>query len=96
VQSVPLAAVCLFGVGLGWSFSYVAATTELAEHSAATERGKVLGFADLVSGLAGAGLTVLGGVALVDFGIGAVAVGAASVALLAGLSMLALRVPRSA
>ncbi len=74
----------------------MAATTELAEHSAPAERGKVLGFADLVSGLAGAGLTVLGGVALVDIGVGAVAVGAASVALLAGLWMLALRIPRPA
>jgi predicted MFS family arabinose efflux permease len=96
VRSVPLAAVSLFGIGLGWSFSYVAATTALAEHSAPAERGKVLGFADLVSGLAGAGLTVLGGVALVDIGVGAVAVGAASVALLAGLWMLALRIPRPA
>lgn len=96
VRSVPLAAVCLFGIGLGWSFSYVAATTQLAEHSAPAERGKVLGFADLVSGLAGAALTVLGGIALADLGVGAVGVGAASVALLAGLSMLALRMLRPA
>lgn len=96
VQSVPLAAVCLFGIGLGWSLTYVAATTELAEHSAPAERGKVLGFADLVSGVAGAGLTLVGGIALVHLGIGALGVGAASVALLAGLSLLVLQMPRPA
>ncbi|MDQ3356248.1 MAG: hypothetical protein M3502_05945 [Actinomycetota bacterium] len=74
----------------------MAATTELAEHSAPAERGKVLGFADRVSGVAGAGLTVVGGIALVHLGIGALGVGAASVALLAGLSLLVLQMPRPA
>lgn len=77
LESVALSALALFGIGLGWSFAYVAATTELAEGATVSERGKLLGFADLLSGLTGAALTVAAGIALATVGLAAVGVGAA-------------------
>ena len=37
----------LFGLGLGWNFAYVAATTELVSRAAPSERGRLVGFSDL-------------------------------------------------
>jgi MFS family permease len=76
IHSVPLSAMALFGVGLGWSLSYVAATSELAERSAPAERGMLLGFSDLVSGSTGAGMAIAGGAGLSTAGLTAVALGA--------------------
>ena len=76
VESVVLTAVALFGLGLGWNFSFVAATAELADSTAAGERGKLLGFNDLLSGLTGAALALIGGVALEVLGVAALAIGA--------------------
>ena len=50
-------------------FSFVAATAELVDLSSPVERGKILGFNDLLSGLLGAALALLGGVALAVFGL---------------------------
>jgi MFS family permease len=69
VESVAATSVALFGIGLGWNFSYVAATAELAERTKPAERGRVLGFAELLSGLLGAALASLGGLALVTVGL---------------------------
>jgi len=88
LASIALTSLALLGVGLGWSFSYVAATTELLESAAAAERGRLLGVSDLLAGLTGAGLTVLAGYVLTTQGIVAVAVGAAVVALAAALVIL--------
>lgn len=82
VESVALTSLALFGVGLGWSSAYVAATSELAERASPAERGKLLGTSDLLSGLAGAGLTVLAGFVLEREGVAVIAIGAALVALL--------------
>lgn len=79
--SVPLTAVALFGVGLGWSFAYVAATAELSEHARPAERGRLLGCADLLSGLVAAGLTVAGGIALERLGVLAVSLASAALPL---------------
>ncbi|HEX5621819.1 MAG TPA: MFS transporter, partial [Solirubrobacteraceae bacterium] len=62
--SVPTTALLLFGLGIGWNLSFVAATAQLADATLPAERGKVLGLSDLLSGLFGAGLALLGGVAL--------------------------------
>jgi MFS family permease len=51
VESMSATAAALFGVRPGWNFSYVAATAELADRAMPVERGKILGFADLCSGL---------------------------------------------
>lgn len=67
--SVVASAVALFGIGLGWNFSYVAATAELSDRTVQAERGKILGFTDLLSGFAGATLALLGGVILATVGL---------------------------
>src|SRR5215207_6921594 len=74
VQSVPATAVALFGLGLGWNASFVAATAELADCTTPWERGKLLGFNDLLSGLTGATLALLGGLALTALGVAALAI----------------------
>jgi MFS family permease len=80
VQSVALSAIVLFGLGLGWAglgwnVSYVAATAVLADCTEPSERGKLLGFTDLLAGLTGAGLALIGGVALTALGVAALAIG---------------------
>jgi MFS family permease len=76
VESVPATAVALFGLGLGWNLSFVAATAELADLTLPSERGRLLGFNDLLSGATGAGLALLGGLALSALGVAALAIGA--------------------
>ena len=73
--SVGPIAFSLFALGLGWSFSFVAATAQLADCTIPAERGKLLGFNDLLSGLTGAGLSLLGGYALHAIGVAALGVG---------------------
>jgi MFS family permease len=75
ITSVAATAVALFALGLGWNFSFVAATAQLADSTAPHERGKLLGFNDLLSGLTGAGLALLGGYALSALGVAALAIG---------------------
>jgi MFS family permease len=77
IESVVATATALFGLGLGWNFSFVAATAELADSTHANERGRLLGFNDLLSGATGAGLALLGGLALDALGVAALAIGAA-------------------
>ena len=76
VESVVGTAVLLFGLGLGWNLSFVAATAELADRTAPAERGKLLGLNDLVAALLGASLALLGGAALEGLGVAALAIGA--------------------
>jgi MFS family permease len=78
-ESIAAMSVALFGIGLGWNFSYVAATAELAERTNPAERGRVLGFTELLSGLVGATLASLGGLALATVGL--VGLGVAGLAL---------------
>jgi MFS family permease len=80
-ESVPMTAVLLFGLGLGWNLSFVAATAELADKTAPAERGKLLGFNDLLAGLTGAALALAGGLALDLLGVAALAIGATVLAL---------------
>jgi len=81
VESVPATAVALFGLGIGWNFSFVAATAELADCTEPWERGKLLGFNDLLSGATGAGLALLGGYALTALGVAALAIGGTALVL---------------
>jgi len=66
---VVATAAALFGIGLGWNFSYVAATAELSDKAVPVERGKILGFGDLLVGLLSAVLATLGGLALATVGL---------------------------
>lgn len=77
VESVAATAVVLFGLGIGWNFSFVAATAALADSTEPWERGKLLGFNDLLAGATGAGLALIGGVVLTGLGVAALAIGAA-------------------
>jgi MFS family permease len=77
VTSVPATAAALFGLGLGWNLSFVTATAELADRTHPWERGKLLGFNDLLSGLTGAALALVGGAALTTLGVAALAIGGA-------------------
>jgi MFS family permease len=76
ITGVFAMSIALFGLGLGWVFSYVAATTELVDCAALSERGKLVGFSDLVSGFTGASLALVGGAAYDGIGVEAIAVGA--------------------
>jgi MFS family permease len=77
IESVPAMSISLFGLGLGWNFSFVAATAELADRTRPAERGKLLGFNDLLSGGTGAALALIGGLALSELGVAALATGGA-------------------
>jgi MFS family permease len=76
VEGVLGVAVLLFGLGLGWNVSFVAATAELADRTAPAERGKLLGLNDLLAALLGASLALAGGIALDVLGVAALAIGA--------------------
>ena len=80
LEAVIPIAILLFGLGLGWNVSFVAATTQLADLSTAAERGKLLGFNDFVAGLSASALVILGGVALDSYGVAALSIGAALIA----------------
>jgi MFS family permease len=81
-EGVPATALLLFGLGLGWNVSFVAATAQLADSTSPVERGTLLGFNDLGSALLGAGLALLGGVVLEAIGVAALALGAAAIVVL--------------
>jgi MFS family permease len=79
VEDVVGTAILLFGLGVGWNLSFVAATAQLADSSSPAERGKLLGFNDLLSALLGASLALLGGYALDSIGVAALALGATAI-----------------
>jgi len=87
-ESVPATAALLFGLGLGWNLSFVAATAQLVDATRPHERGKLLGFSDLTAGLLAASLALLGGVALEALGVVALAIGATVIALAPNLWIL--------
>ena len=88
IESVPATALALFGLGLGWNFSFVAATADLADRTASVERGKVLGLNDLLSSLLAAGLALLGGYALSLVGVAALAIGGTAIVAVPALFIL--------
>ena len=45
-RACSLTALLLFGLGVGWNLSFVAATAQLADAASAAERGRLLGFND--------------------------------------------------
>jgi len=96
VQSVPATAVALFGLGIGWNLSFVAATATLADCAAPWERGKLLGFNDLLAGLTGATLALVGGLALSAIGVAALAIGGAVLVLAPAAWILRSPLPRLA
>ena len=92
VESSAATGVALFGLGLGWSLSYISATSTLVDLAAPGERGQLVGFGDLVAGLTAASLALLGGVAYSQQGVATLAIGA-TVAVAVPAVWLALRKP---
>jgi predicted MFS family arabinose efflux permease len=78
-DSVFATAVLLFGLGVGWNLSFVAATAQMVDLTSASERGSLIGFNDLLSALFGASLALLGGYALDSIGVAALAIGATAI-----------------
>jgi MFS family permease len=76
LESVPATALLLFGLGIGWNISYVAASAQLADLTLPQERGRLFGFNDLLASLFGALLALVGGLTLEAYGVLALAVGA--------------------
>jgi MFS family permease len=79
VESVFGTAVLLFLLGVGWNISFVSATAEMADRTSPAERGKLLGFNDLLAAFLAAGLALLGGYALDAIGVAALAIGATAI-----------------
>ena len=75
VVSIQALSISLFLLGLGWNLSYVAASAELVTHARPVERGRLVGFTDLIAGLAAATLALVGGLAYSEWGAVALAVG---------------------
>ena len=93
VEGVFVTAIALFVLGVGWNLSFVAATAELADRSEPWERGKLLGFNDLLSATTGASLALLGGLALTGFGVAALSLGATALVVAPALWLMARRRP---
>jgi MFS family permease len=89
VESIAATSLALFGIGLGWNFSYVAATAELSDRTVPVERGKILGFTDMLAGLLSAVLASLGGLTLAAVGLAGL--GAVGLALTAAPMLFVLR-----
>ena len=88
VESVAATAASLFVLGIGWNVSFVAATTELVDLSSPSERGRLLGLSDLLSGLVGAALVLAGGYAFSEAGVAGISLGATAIALAPSLWFL--------
>jgi MFS family permease len=93
VVSIPATMLSLFLLGLGWNVSYVAATAEFVSHATPLERGRLVGSTDLVAGLLGAGLALIGGVAYTEWGVAAIAVGATIAVVAPALAIMLARRP---
>ena len=81
----------LFGLGLGWSLSYVAATAELVELAAPSERGRLVGFNDLLAAMTGAVLALTWGALYSESGATALAVTSGILAALPALWLVLTR-----
>jgi MFS family permease len=90
-SSVATSALLLFGLGIGWNISFVAATAQLADRTSAAERGKLLGFNDLMAALLGATMALVGGYGLETSGVAALAVGATAIAVAPVAGILLMR-----
>jgi MFS family permease len=90
-RSLPATGVALFGLGLGWSFAYVSATSQLVDLTAPSERGRLIGFSDLLSGFTGAALALLGGAVYSAQGVTSLAAGSTVAVVLPALWILLVR-----
>ena len=80
-QVLPLS-VALFLLGLGWNFCYVAGSSLLADQLSPSERGRTQGTNDLLVGLTSAAGSLSSGIVFAAIGYGAMALVAATAALI--------------
>jgi MFS family permease len=85
--------LALLGLGLGWNLSYIAATTELVALTAPSERGRLVGFTDVLASFTAAGLALLGGLVYSSSGALALSLAAAALAAAPALWLAVRRVP---
>jgi MFS family permease len=81
----------LAGLGLGWSLAYVASTAELVELAAPSERGRLVGFNDLLAAMTGAVLALTWGALVSESGATALAIVSGLLAAAPALWLLAQR-----
>ena len=81
--------LALLGLGLGWNFSYVAATTELVSLSSPSERGRLVGFSDSSRAPWPRASRSLGGLVYTGGGVVPLAISAAALAALPALWLAA-------
>jgi MFS family permease len=93
LSGIPGMSLSLFGLGLGWNLAFVAASTQLVSLAAPAERGKLIGFSDLLSSFCGAALALGGGVIYTAGGSVPLAVFAAVLAALPACWILLLPSP---
>ena len=93
LTGIPGMSLSLFGLGLGWNFAFVAASTQLVSVSAPAERGRLIGFSDLLSSFCGAALALGGGVIYTAGGSVPLAVFAAALAAVPAFWILLLPSP---
>jgi MFS family permease len=84
LSGIPGMSASLFGLGLGWNLAYVAATTQLVDLAAPSERGRLVGLTDLLSSFGGAALALAGGVLYSGGGTITLALTSAGLAVFAG------------
>lgn len=82
IDNMLLTMIALFGVGLGWSIAFVASNAELTSLTAPSERGGIIGLSDLISGITGATVTILGGILFAKAGLTPLGIAGAILALL--------------
>lgn len=82
VRSLWATSLCMFALGVGWNLAYVAANAALADLTSASERGRLMGFSDLLAGLLSAALVLVGGAVLTRAGLVGLCVGAGLLVLL--------------
>jgi MFS family permease len=87
-DSVAMTSLALFGLGLGWNLSYVAAVTQLSDATVASERGRLVGLTDLLSAAAGAALALGGGAVYSSGGVAPLALGTAVLAIIPAVWVL--------
>jgi MFS family permease len=81
--------LAMLALGVGWNLSYVAATTELVSLSAPSERGRLVGFSDLLASLTAAAIALGGGLVYSGAGVAALALSAAALAAVPALWLAA-------
>jgi MFS family permease len=83
----------MFGLGLGWSLAYVSSTAELVERAAPSERGRLIGFNDLLAASTAAVLCLTWGALYSQSGARALAVSSGILAALPALWIAMARRP---